>query len=361
MVQVCALVVFCAPLLAVGWGLIGQLGGGATAPEVALRTPAEGAFFGTLSSSTAFGLVLLDPFAVLQIAAASKSFDVSWLVGALPVLVAYGLVRGRAFCGWVCPVNLLCEGLDWLHGKFARAGRVGRAGRAVRGDVREGAREGSHEGVRSDACEGFRSDVRSDVHSSARGFRVGARGGAHEGVYVPRHAKLVFALVVLALSAATSIPVFEVVSPVSALNKGLVLGSLAGVWTLAGIVVVDLFLGRRVWCRSVCPLGGFYEVLGRVGLVNVHIDANACIRCDACARACLADPQILEPALSGEDVIVRAGDCMACGACVDACPAGALSLRVGRPRKAALTSPDGRASSANTANDACGAGERGGG
>ena len=27
----------------------------------------------------------------------------------------YGIVRGRAFCGWVCPVNLLLEGVDWLR------------------------------------------------------------------------------------------------------------------------------------------------------------------------------------------------------------------------------------------------------
>ncbi|WP_261428962.1 4Fe-4S binding protein [Berryella wangjianweii] len=269
-VQVGMLVLFCLPLLAAGWGLFGQVSGG----DAAVPTPAEGVFYGSLSSSHVGGVTVLDPFAVLQVIAASKSFDVAWLVGALPVLVVYGLVRGRAFCGWVCPVNLLCEAVDRLRAKL--------------------------------------------------GLRVTER-------VLPRRVKVGVAAGVLALSALVSMPVFELFSPISAINKGILFGSVSGALTLAAIVVVECVWGRRVWCRAVCPLGGFYEVLGRAGLVNVRIDHAACVHCDACSRACLADPEILAPALAGDDVIVRAGDCMACGACVDACPAGALRLGVGRP------------------------------
>ena len=46
------------------------------------------------------------------------------------------------------------------------------------------------------------------------------------------------------------------------------------------IVLTELFWGYRVWCRSLCPLGGFYEALGRFGQVNVKIDPAACIHCD---------------------------------------------------------------------------------
>ncbi|MFQ9181590.1 MAG: 4Fe-4S binding protein [Eggerthella lenta] len=46
-----------------------------------------------------------------------------------------------------------------------------------------------------------------------------------------------------------------------------------------------------MWCRSLCPLGGFYEALGRFGQVNVKIDPAACIHCDACKHACLSDPR----------------------------------------------------------------------
>ena len=104
---------------------------------------------------------------------------------------------------------------------------------------------------------------------------------------------------------------------------------------LLAIVLTELFWGHRVWCRSLCPLGGFYEALGRFGQVNVKIDPAACIHCDACKHACLSDPAILEPALDGCDAIVRAGDCMACGSCIDACPTRALSFTLGRASKPA--------------------------
>ena len=147
---------------------------------------------------------------------------------------------------------------------------------------------------------------------------------------VPRRAKIGVAAGVVIASALASIPLFEAVSPISAVNKGILFGSSVGILVLLAIVAVELFWARRVWCRALCPLGGFYEVLGRAGQLNVRIDADACVHCDACKHACLADPSILDPALAGSDGIVRAGDCMACGACIDACPTRALSFSAGR-------------------------------
>lgn len=271
-VQVLALALFAAPVLAAGWSLLGLSVGG----EEPAATPAQLPFFGSLSSSSVAGVNVLDPFGMLQVAAASKTFEVDWLLAALPVLIVYGLIRGRAFCGWVCPVNLLMEIVD-------------AARRKLRIEVRE--------------------------------------------MPVPRHAKLWIALAVLALSALTSVPVFEAFSPISAINKGILFGAVTGLWVLAAIVAVELFWGHRVWCRSLCPLGGFYEALGRVGQVNVKLDREACIHCDACKRLCLSDPAILDPVLTERDVIVRAGDCMACGSCIDACPTRALSFTLGRVGK----------------------------
>lgn len=271
-VQVAVAVLFAVPVLAVGWGLFGMTVGG----DDAVPTPAALPFFGSLSSSSIGGFDILDPFGVLQLAAASKSFELDWLLAALPVLVVYGLIRGRAFCGWVCPVNLLME---------------------------------------------IEDAVRRKLHIEVQEMPI------------PRHAKLWIALAVLALSALTSVPVFEAFSPISAVNKGILFGTVTGVWVLLAIVLAELFWGHRVWCRSLCPLGGFYEALGRVGQVNVKINQDVCIHCDACKHSCLADPAILDPVLDDRDAIVRAGDCMACGSCIDACPTRALSFTLGRTAK----------------------------
>lgn len=269
-VQIAALLLFAAPLLVVGYGIFGSTSGLEKIPQTAAELP----FFGSLSSSTVFGLTLLDPFATLQAAAAAKDFSLGWLIGILPIVVFYGLIRGRAFCGWVCPVNLVLEFTDWLRAKL---------------------------------------NLKVVEHA------------------VPRHAKLWVALGVLVLSAITGTLVFELFNPISAINKGILFGGLTGLITLVAIVIIELFWARRVWCRALCPLGGFYEALGTVGVLSVKIDAAACTHCGLCEKACLADPEILQPALSGEKTRVVAGDCMLCGKCVDVCPTHALSIGPASP------------------------------
>ena len=275
-VQVIVLAVFLAPVFLAGWNLFGGTVGG----DNAMGTPADVFFYGSLSSSSIFGINLLDPFAFLQYVVASKSLALNALLAVLPVLVFYGLIRGRAFCGWTCPVNLLLEIIDLLL----------------------------------EIIDWIRLKLNLKVEE-----RV-----------LPRHAKVYVAAGVLVLSLLLSFPVFEALSPISFINKGLIFGSLVGGITLLAVILVELFWGHRVWCRALCPLGGFYEVVGKVGLLNVAIDNETCIGCNKCKKACLCDPEILDAPVAGEDVIVRAGDCMLCGKCIEACPVEALSIKIGR-------------------------------
>ena len=268
-VQVVMLVIFLVPVFLAGWGLFGGTVGG----DTAMGTPSDVFFYGSLSSSNIFGIDLLDPFAFLQAVVAAKGVELCAVLAVLPVLVFYGLIRGRAFCGWTCPVNLLLEIVDWLRAK---------------------------------------------LH-----IKVEER-------VLPRHTKVYVAGGVLVLSLLLGFPVFEALSPISFINKGIVFGSLVGGVTLFAIVLVELFWGHRVWCRAICPLGGFYEVVGKVGLVNIAIDHEACISCSKCKKACLCDSEILNAVVAGDDSIVRAGDCMLCGKCIEACPTKALSIKIGR-------------------------------
>lgn len=268
-VQAIVLVVFLVPLFLAGWSLFGGTVGG----DNAMSTPADVFFYGSLSSSSIFGVNLLDPFAFLQYVLASKSLALDALLAVLPVLVFYGLIRGRVFCGWTCPVNLLLEIIDWIRLKL--------------------------------------------------NIKVEER-------VLPRHTKVYVAAGVLVLSLLLSFPVFEALSPISFINKGIVFGSLVGGVTLLAVILVELFWGHRVWCRALCPLGGFYEVVGKVGLLNVAIDNEACIGCNKCKKVCLCDPEILDAPVAGDEKIVRAGDCMLCGKCIEACPVEALSIKIGR-------------------------------
>lgn len=274
-VQIVMLALFAVPLIAAGWGLAGMYQGG----EEPLAAPTGFPWWGSLSSSHIVALDLLDPFAAMQVMAAAKTIAFSGLVGVLPVLLAYGIVRGRAFCGWVCPVNLVLEAVDWIRAKA--------------------------------------------------GIRV-------REMAFPRWVKVVVAGAMLVLSAALSLPVFESLSPVGALTKAILFGSFTGVWTLVAIVVAEVLWCRRVWCRSVCPLGGMYEAIGAIGLVSVCINHDACTKCGLCQRVCLSDPAILEAPIDGSAARVASGDCMLCGKCVEACPTHALRIRPCLPRNPEL-------------------------
>ena len=276
-VQVIMLVLFALPLLLTGWGIAGAYIG--TGGEYALdTTPADLAVWGSLSSSQILGIDLLDPYATAQVIAAGKTV-VGTMVWCLPILIGFAVIRGRAFCGWACPVNLLGEVVDWLRKKLK--------------------------------------------------LKVSE-------MPIPRIAKPIIALAVLLLSAITSIPVFESFSPIGAFSRGLLFGSLLGVWTIVAIIVAELFWGHRIWCRSLCPLGGFYQVVGTVGLVRVKIDNDACIKCNKCKGACLVDSAVLDAAIAGETDRVDSGDCMVCGKCIDACPSNALGMGLSLPKKLQL-------------------------
>lgn len=272
-VQVFVLLLFMLPVLAAGWSLFGGTTGG---NEPLASTPSQMVLYGSLSSTSIFGITVLDPFAMLQVVFAGKTFSLDLLVGVLPVLVVYGLIRGRAFCGWTCPVNLVLEIVDWLRKK---------------------------------------------LHLQAP-ERV-----------LPRRTKVYVAAAVLVLSAILSFPVFETLSPISFINKGILFGSIVGGVTLLAVILVELFWGHRVWCRAICPLGGFYELLGKVGFISVKIDHDACIGCNKCKKACLCDPEILDAPVAGETDRVCAGDCMLCGKCIEECPVHALSMGVVPPTK----------------------------
>ena len=241
--------------------------------------PGEWWFYGTLSSSTIFGsVVVVDPYVALESIAASRQLPVAQLlVGSVIILLVYGLIRGRVFCGWVCPVNFILEIVEFLARPLRR------------------------------------------VFTRSRAM---AR--------LDRRIKIVVAAGVLVLSALCGLPVFELVSPIGAVYRGLVLGAYVGIWFLLAIVILEIFFPGRLWCRKLCPLGGFYQLVGRLGLLSIRAKTG-CTACGICKDVCIADPSILDPILRNSDSVVRSGDCMLCGKCQGRCPEKLLSIRVCMP------------------------------
>jgi ferredoxin-type protein NapH len=242
----------------------------------------EGVFFGTLSSSSfpPLSIVLVDPYAALEVMIASRSAIPALLIGAGIVILFYGLIKGRVFCGWACPLGLISEISSWI-------GRV------------------------------------TGLNKREALIRT-----------MPRYSKIIIAMLVLLLSGVTGLPVYEMISPVATPIKLAVMGVWLGGWLFFAVIIIDLFFSDHTWCKRLCPLGGFYEAIGPAGIARVRI-SEGCIACGDCKRVCMADERILDKVIAGEQRDIIDGDCTLCGRCIEVCPKRVLHFAGGLPFVAA--------------------------
>ncbi|MFZ5775452.1 MAG: quinol dehydrogenase ferredoxin subunit NapH [Thermodesulfobacteriota bacterium] len=220
---------------------------------------------GNLAASRLFDAVpLADPFILLQGLAAGSVAAASAIVGAAIIAGLYLVAGGRAYCSWVCPINLITDTAAWLRQRLM----IG---------------------------EGLQ------LHRSLRYWMM--------------------AMVVL-LTVVTGILAWELINPVTLLHRGLFFG-MGLAWTVpAAIFCFDLLVSKRGWCGHLCPVGGFYSVLGLASLIRVRAAGRArCSGCMDCYAVC-PEPQVLAPALkgkAGESPVVLAANCTNCGRCIDVC------------------------------------------
>jgi ferredoxin-type protein NapH len=102
----------------------------------------------------------------------------------------------------------------------------------------------------------------------------------------------------------------------------------AGVISLTGVslflfvlLMVEILLSPRMWCRSLCPGGALYAVLGARRVFRVKNDFAACTQCAACIKAC---PMGLNPMSDALGI-----ECDNCLACLPSCQPDALHIKAG--------------------------------
>ncbi|ABW66157.1 4Fe-4S binding protein [Desulfosudis oleivorans] len=91
---------------------------------------------------------------------------------------------------------------------------------------------------------------------------------------------------------------------------------------LAAIFAMEL-LGRRFWCRTLCPLGAMLALVSRFSFFR-RIPLSSCKGCDACRQQCRMDAFT-------ENREMMAEECSLCMDCLDFCPRTITTFRFSRP------------------------------
>lgn len=127
-------------------------------------------------------------------------------------------------------------------------------------------------------------------------------------------------ILVLCLSLFLAMPVFNIFSPVFALMRMLLFGAGLELLLLLLVAGAGLVWGRKIWCRTLCPLGAIYGLLGMKRLLRVAVDESKCTHCGKCAAVCSMGTA------PGRDSVDDNMSCTNCGDCIDGCKEGAVSF-----------------------------------
>jgi len=228
---------------------------------------------GNLSSSLILGVIpMSDPYAALQMLFAGATLATDLLIGVGVATAFYFLIGGRAFCSWVCPINMVTD--------FAAF-------------VRELIGMNRLTGIKQPASRNLRYWV------------------------------LALSLVISAIMGVTA---FEFISPISMVHRGIVFGMGFGWAAVVIIFLFDLFVLKNGWCGHICPLGGFYSLLSKFSLIRVtHLEEN-CTLCMKCKVVC-PENQVLHM-IGKKSLPVLSGECTNCARCIEVCDDDALEFSI---------------------------------
>jgi ferredoxin-type protein NapH len=231
-------------------------------------------FFGAPTSVWVGFFELVDPMLTLGVAVQRGfSWGLVWTV--LPGVVLV-LLLGRFFCGWACPYLPVLAA------------------------------------------------------SNAARFALTRVGVRLPDVRVPRVTGVVLLVGVLVVGAVLGTQVAPLVYPPAVIGREVFrvvfYGSLgAGASLVAAAFLFDTFVSRAGFCRSLCPGGAMFSLIGAASPLRVHNERSRCTDCTVCDVVCNLGQSPMTARLDS--------GCERCGRCVASCPTKALSWTLASPLK----------------------------
>jgi ferredoxin-type protein NapH len=87
---------------------------------------------------------------------------------------------------------------------------------------------------------------------------------------------------------------------------------------ILGVFLAWMSVTRRPFCRWVCPLGALWSPFNPISSFRLHVDQDACIKCNRCQEVCPTDIRVYEDPASGA--------CIRCLQCLPECPVSCISV-----------------------------------
>ncbi|WP_457562107.1 quinol dehydrogenase ferredoxin subunit NapH [Caminibacter pacificus] len=227
---------------------------------------------GNLSFSKLFNTIpLTDPYAFLQMLFAGAIISSDLIIGVVIILLFYGLIGGRAYCSWVCPVNMITDLAAWVR------------------------RKTHHE-----------KDNLINA-TKIRNFRY------------------VFMIMMLIVSTVVGAAAFEFISPIGMFTRAVAFTlGFSWVWLLV-IFIFDAFVLKNGWCGHICPVGAMYSIVGSKSIIRVWHNKDNCTACGECLKIC-PENQVLTPVIDKKSDYISGIECTNCGRCIEVCNDNALEF-----------------------------------
>ncbi|MDP2238514.1 MAG: NapH/MauN family ferredoxin-type protein [Bacteroidales bacterium] len=236
---------------------------------------------GSLSGSRLIGFYLMDPYNSLQLLAISSTtgyiamLTMNFWIGFITILLFWFIFGGRGFCSWMCPYHILAEWAEKLHNYLIK-----------------------------------KKKIKEHHYNTALRF--------------------IFFVGFILLAVLTKNLVFENLNMVGIISKSLIYGpSLLLLWVLA-VILFEVFVSKRFWCRYVCPIGTTYSFVGKLSPLSIKFDLDKCGYCLECQKVCLVPHELwfVQRGKATQNVHYAGSDCTRYGLCVDVCPGNALTYAV---------------------------------
>lgn len=196
----------------------------------------------------------------------------------LAIVLGIGILVGRFFCGWICPIGLL---QDLLHKIPSRKFPVPRWTTWIKYPVLAGSVFAAAWYIGGDSLWFFCNFCPT------------------AGVQVVLPASIM---------ERDALKLFEQPAKFAA-TLAMLLGAVAL---------------SRPFCKILCPIGALVAITNKIMPWKLHLNGSSCIHCRKCERSCPMDLPVMK---HQDSAVSRDAECILCHECKSACPVNAIADR----------------------------------